>query len=843
MCAMARSHAARQHLRQVPARTRPVRAAAAAGIAAVGACLAALAAAPVPANAQPGEQPPRVPLTIAVTSMSPSYARQGQTVTISGEVRNLAASPATGLSVQLMSSKRQLDSRLQLENFAASNYLPRGAALGIAPLTRPQLGPGQTWSWKLRLPVKDLGLSCFGVYPLTVRVTDSAFQAARDPVPLPYWPAKANSCAVQRRPQPYAISWIWPLIDTPHQGTCAGLINNSLAASIAPDGRLGSLLAAGSRYTAQAKLTWAIDPALLDSVRAMRKPYPIDDSANCRPDSEHPGSRTARRWLTEVLKATAGQPVFLTPFADVDVAALTRNGNISDLKSAFAAAYQVGHQILQRNISLGASQAGPRQLSAIAWPADGIASETLLDTLAPHVNTVVLAAPAVSPFSYTPSAVSSKLTGIGKRLHILLADHEITSLLGSKGVASRQPASVFGTSQLYIAQTAMIAAEAPSDQRPVVVAPPRRWNPSAQLATQLLADTVQAPWLKPSTADHVATMRAEHVYPSVTRSAPSAELPANLLSKVHKLDQQIALLQSIRVRPDAALGRAVFGIESSAWRGKAVKHARAMLARTSRYVTTQLQGISIRGVGRHAIYHVTFGGKNSTVPVAIHSLLHYQVRVGLLVQAVKATVTGQTSSITVPPESYSATVTLTVHVHSGHGRIRLSLIAPRASAFADHPCGAAGTPSACSPLPAYPLVIVVHPTDFGTIALGICAVALALFVIGSAVRAIRLGRPTPPTETDELDDEGGQLQSDPGRRLATPSSRAPSLTAGFLPLDNSAPHDSGSGIRQEGLLDLANQRQYPDSVGADRSDLTSAGTSVLDQEPASPSRQATEERR
>jgi hypothetical protein len=766
--------------------------------------------------------------------MSPSYARQGQTVTITGEVRNLTASPATGLSVQLVSSRTRLGSRLQLENFASGNYLPRVAAVGIAPLTRPQLGPGYTWRWTIRLPVKDLGLSCFGVYPLAVQVTDAAFDAARDPVPLPYWPGKPSGCAVERRPQPSAISWIWPLIDTPHQGTCAGLINNNLAASIAPGGRLGSLLATGSRYSARAKLTWAIDPALLDSVRAMRNPYQVDaSSASCRPASEHPGSRTASRWLADVLKATAGQPVFLAPYADVDVAALTRGGNISDLKLAFVAAGQVGHQVLHRNVSSAATPAGPHQLSAIAWPADGIASKAVLDTLAPHVSTVVLAAPAVSPVTYTPSAVSSKLSDIGTTLHILLADNEITTILGSRGNVSRRPGSVFGTSQLYLAETAMIAAEAPGNPRPIVVAPPRRWNPPSQLANELLADTVQAPWLTPSTADQMATVRAEHIYPAVTRSEPSRELPGDLLSKVHGLDHQIALLQSIRVQPDPALERAVFYIESSAWRGRAVTHARAMLARTSRYVNTQLHGISIQGVGKHATYHVTFGGSVAPVNVAIHSQLHYAVRVGLLIQADNATVTGQRTMITVPAENFSRAATLTIHVHSEHGKIQLSLISPRGN-----------------PLPAYPLVIIVHPTDFGTIALGICAVVLALFVVGSAFRAIRLGRPTPPGATDELDDAAGPPEPDPGVRGYVPRSgehatarQAESPSGWITPPDHSAQRDTGAGITHGGFLDLTNRPDYPDSVGGDRSDLASAGPSFVDQEPAAPSRRTTEEHR
>jgi Family of unknown function (DUF6049) len=869
MCAMARSHAARQHPRLVPARTRPVRAAAATGIGAIASFLAVLAAAPAtPASAQTADQPPSAPLAIAVTSMNPAYARQGQTVTIKGEVKNLAATPATGLSVRLWSSRARLGTRSQLENFATGYYLPHVASVATAPLTRPQLGPGYTWQWTIRLPVKDLGLSCFGVYPLTVQVSDAAFQTAREPVPLPYWPSKARGCAAERRPKQSAVSWIWPLIDTPHQGVCAGLLNNNLAASIAPDGRLGSLLAAGSRYASRAKLTWAIDPALLDSVRAMRGPYDVGASASCGAGSEHPGSRSASRWLAEVIKVTAGQPVFLTPYADVDVAALAGSAEVSDVNNAFAAADKVGRQILHRNVSSGATQAGSHQLSSIAWPADGIASRSALDALQPHASTVVLAAPAVSPVTYTPGAVTSKLTDIGKPLRVLLADSKITALLGSSGIASREPGTAFGISQQYLAQTAMIVSEAPGINRPIVVAPPRHWNPSAQLANDLLADTVQAPWLRPATADQMASMRAEHLYPSVTQSEPSAELPSDLLSKIHKLDHQIALLQSIRVKPDPALGRAVFGIESSAWRGDAVKHARTMLARTLRYVNTQLRGISLRGVGRHSTYHVTFGGKNSTINVAIHSQLHYFVRVALLVQSDKATVTGEPPYITVPPGNYSVPVTLTVHVHSQHGKIRLSLIAPEGSAMARHP------------LPAYPLVIVVHPTDFGTIALGICAVALALFVIGSAFRAIRVGGPPPPEAGDDLDDGAGPPETDPGERPFAPQragheslreadvagpgplspadeaastallAGAPATTARSLsrsgwiaPPGDSAPRDHRGGFTSGGLPDLGNRREYPDSVGSDRSDLASAEPSVVDQEPASLGRRATEEHR
>jgi len=511
-------------------------------------------------------------------------------------------------------------------------------------------------------------------------------------------------------------------------------------------------------------------------------------------------------------------------------------------------------------------------------------------------------------------------------LHILLADHAISALLGSTAAASPRPGDIFQTSQLYLAETAMIASEAPSNNRPIMIAPPRRWDPPRKLAGGLLADTVSAPWLKPSTAGQMVAQRAEKVYPKVTQNPSPAELPAKLLHDISKLDHRIQLLQSIRVRPDPALNRAILGIESSAWRGTRAKHARLLFERTSRYVRTQLAGVTIRGGGgRHNAYRVTFGGKTSTVPVVIHSDLRYPVRVGLQVVASRAKVTGEPPLITVPALGYSNAAKLTIQVKARHGKIRLRLVAPNGSPLAGHP------------LPAFPLVIVVHPTDFGTVALVICAAALALFVIASAARAIKNGRPVPPGAADDIDestgppapdqhagasmadespdpsstinaraapvpsgttadrasgpadpaavrfvrpastrpgaghaaglppgqttvrrpatvgpampDDAGRQgngQRDPGDAAARDGAgtsesagRQPSPSGLVAPPDMAASPDAGSEIRSEGFLNPNERPEYTDSVGDDRSELTSAGPSVADQEP----RRATEERR
>jgi Family of unknown function (DUF6049) len=893
MSAMARSHVARQRTLQAPAgrpaslRAHALRMARVCVVIAIAGLATALPLLSGPAEAQPAAQA-HEPLAINVTSVNPAYAQRGQTITISGQVKNLSAATSAGLSVQLQSSRTALGTRLNLENFAHGHYQPAGQVqVSVPPARLEHLGSGRTWRFTVQLPVSKLGLSCFGVYPLTVQVSDAALATASDPVPLPYWPPKATTCTGQRRPQPFPVSWVWPLIDRPHQNACAGLTDTKLAARIAPNGRLNKLLAVGARYGARAGLTWAIDPSLLDAVRAMSKPYQVGASARCRPGAIQPADPNASRWLASVRKATAGQPLFLTPYDDVDAAALVRQGNLSDLRLAFTAAEQAGHKILGRDAVPAPVPAGPHQFSGIAWPASGIAGETVFDVLATQgVKTVILAAPSASPVNYTPGAVSRKQTGVGPTLGILLADHAITALLSTRAATSARPGDIFGTSQLYLAETAMIASERPSNVRPIMIAPPRRWDPPRQLAGGLLADTASAPWLKPSTAGQMVAQRPERIYRKVTQNTSPAELPAKLLHDVSKLDHQIALLQSIRVNPDPALSRAIFGIESSAWRGRGVKHARLLFERTARYVRSQLHGVTIRGGGGpQNAYHVTFGGKTAPVNVVIRNDLRYPIRVGVHVVANRATVTGEPPFIRVPQLSYSNPVKLTVRVNGEHGKIRLSLVAPVNSRLAGHP------------LPGFPLVIAVHPTDFGTVALVICAAALALFVIASAARAIRTGKSAPPDDANDFDgstqpptpdDHAAVPQPDeipgPGPPASNPPAPVPpgmtgrrrpvdDLTAPAVPGDGAGQQASSSGwiappehpgaaaartvYGSEAFQNLDSQSEYADSVGDDRSELTAAGPkpaagpqgpkpaagpngpSVADREP----RRATEERR
>jgi Family of unknown function (DUF6049) len=709
----------------------------------------ALCAAPAAsaAAAQPGGPPP---VSLAITSVSPAYARPGQTVTVSGTVTNTTAAPITGMTVQLLSSATPFGSRSELQEFAAGYPLPDYPVPGTSvPVTT--LAPRASTAWSIRLPVNRIGMTGFGVYPLAAQASSAAGAVLdTDNTFLPFWPGKKAA-----DPQPDDIAWIWPLIDQPRQAVCAALLNNGLAASLEGGGRLAGLLAAGAAYSASAHLTWAIDPALLASVNTMTSPYRVGGSASCAGGTRMPASQAARTWLAKLRAAIAGQPVFVTPYADIDVAAVTRASLDTDLARAYAEGRSVASAILGRNFSAGitgssagsgggsagsgggsagsgtaAGQATSDLLNSLAWPAGGIADYAVLENLAATagITAVVLDSstmPPSSPVSYTPSAQTSTPDGVGPDLHVLLSDDTITQILGSASSASDSPATSFAVAQRYLAETAMIAAQAPNLPRSIVVAPPQRWDPPAGLAATLLSETVSAPWLRTVSLGQLAT--ATSASGQVSRRPPNAvsaaELSPSLLREVRQLDHGVHLLQSIREHPDPALYTAVAAVESSAWRGggAAARQAQLLLNRVSGYVSSQESQLRIIGLSR-----VTLGGLKGPVPVSIDNRLGYPVRVMLTASSAGGTIAvkGVRTVISVPAR---AEITIKLKVSAarvGSTTLSLGLLTPGGQ-----------------PLPVRPVLMTVQATHYGTLALVIIAAALAVFMLTSAARPGR-GRRT-----------------------------------------------------------------------------------------------------
>ncbi|HEX4059691.1 MAG TPA: DUF6049 family protein [Streptosporangiaceae bacterium] len=696
------------------------RAAAALLAAAVAAGPLALGALAEPALGASQQSPAAAEPSVFIESVSPQWARPNHTVTVTGVVRNGTAAPLDGLSIQLRSSASPLGNRDDLSLYAAGHLLEADAPEGpLVPLPGV-IAPGQTVRWRATLDPATVGMTIFGVYPLAAQLLNNIDLAVATVHSfLPYWPGGTQA----QLTQPLSIAWVWPILDQPYQAICRALLSDGLAASLAQGGRLNGLLAAGRSYPA-ADLTWAIDPAVAQTAQTMSHRYTVGAGPYCGGAKTMPADQTAATWLNTLISAVSGQQAFVTPYADVDVNALSHVGLDTDLKNAFAEGRSVGSQLLHLPASSG----------TIAWPTGGLADAGILNSLASNkISTVVLSSSVMPPSgavppSYTPSAQASAATGIGSSLDVLLADQTISELLASSSGPATNPGSVFTTEQGFLAQTAMIVAELPATARSVVVTPPRLWDPAPGLADGLLNETVTAPWLRPaSLADLAAT---PHPTGQVARQAPpdhhvsKSELSRAYLRQVKTAGTAIRLEASIFSPADPGyLQTAIAALESANWPGRRGRAAapRALLGNVLTYMRAESKKVSIIDSDQ-----ITLGGSSGRVPVSISNDLHTAVQVVLHASAAgdgRLSI-GAFDGLVKIPAGKTTTIRLPVRAPTvGETDVTLILYSRNGS-----------------PLTSTRVNLTVHATRFGTLALVILCVALGVFVLTSSVRAIRRSR-------------------------------------------------------------------------------------------------------
>ncbi|HEX3390042.1 MAG TPA: DUF6049 family protein [Streptosporangiaceae bacterium] len=686
------------------------------------------------------------PVTVSITSVNPQIARPGHPVTVQGTVANPTRTAVSGLTVQLSSSVFKLTSRAALGEYAAGKLSsadePLPGALARLPGT---LAPGAVRDWTVTIRPRILPLSAFGVYPLGAEVDSRGATLSTDHTFLPFWPGSRAAAGLTQRMK---IAWIWPIFSAPEQAACPALLTNVLASSLTAGGRLGRLLAAGRTPQAlRAGLTWAIDPSVLSSAAVMRQAYQVGGNATCTGAVTKRGSLAARTWLSELRSVAAQQDYFVTPYADVDVSALTHAGLHTDLQRAQHKGDIVAGQFLGGTQRPAAAGGG----STIAWPAAGTADFGVLGSLAATgVSSVILNSslmpPKIAPL-YTPSAITSALDGVDAGLHVALTDNTLSQVLADGPTAAQQArrsravgaraasgrsartvqaaaaAGSFTTEQRFLAETAMIASEAPATPRSVVIAPPRQWNPTASLATALLTESDDAPWLRPASVSSLIS--ADSSAGQVPRVRPPGtkygrgELHRSLLRKVKGLEANIRLQASMfGAARSTYLAGAVAAVESSAWRGHP-RQAKALLASVSAYLRGQERQVRIIDTGQD-----TLTGKSGSVPVSINNRLGRTVTVLLRVRAPsgRMTVRPLVTSVTIGKHQQRTVVVKVRSAVAGSTVLRLSLAAPNGA-----------------PLPGTQAKLTVDATHFGTTALVIVAIAIAVFVVTAIARAIRRG--------------------------------------------------------------------------------------------------------
>ena len=662
-------------------------------------------------------------VSIVIDSMSPTTAKPGTTVTVAGTVSNGTSQTRSGLNVQLWSSSQEFQARDAMEVYASQGTDASLVQAGGAFYLPASLRPGATVQWHASFQVNAVGMTQFGVYPVTAQLVDAQDGVlGQNQTLLPFWPGQQAADLAR----PLDIAWVWPLIDQPHHQVCSSLTNNGLAASLAPGGRLSTLLAAGEANPG-AHLTWVVDPALLSDVATMTKAYEVDSGSGCSSPVPEPASKAAKTWLSALRTITSAQPPVITPYANVDVSALVHSGLTGDITSAYAMGYGVADDVLDGSF-------GP----SIAVPAGGTADLSVLTNLATaqHIGTVVLDSDEMPPANQSvfepDNAVTSVRTGDGQTMTVLLADNILTGVLAAGDTSSGipPPSTQFEVSQRFLAETAMIAAEAPSLDRSIVVEPPEDWSPSATLARDLLRETTGTPWLASSALGSLAgaagsghAIARQHL--PASKDSPG-ELSASYLSTVSAVGTQLGVYTDLLYQPSAAyvqgLQQAQIATESSAWRGSAAVQGLNLSDKLARFMSGEEGKIKII-----AAQQVPMGGSSGLVPVSIRNGSRHAIRVRLKASVVD--VPGRTSQLTVGRFQNLITVqpqqapTIRLPVSSapiGATAIQLRLTTANGKQL---------------PLPATSLT--VQSTRYGRAILFLIGAAIGVLVLTSVFRGVR----------------------------------------------------------------------------------------------------------
>ena len=562
------------------------------------------------------------------------------------------------------------------------------------------------------------------MYPVTAQLQDLAGDVfSSQQTLLPFWPASRAAAGLAR---PLQISWLWPLIDQPHHQACAALTSNGLAPALNSGGRLSALLNAGASH-ADADLTWIIDPALLGDVATMARPYQVGGQPNCTGAPAKPALPAAASWLAALRKVTADQPTVLTPYADVDMTALVHQGLTGDLATAYRTGDAVADGVLHGKVG-----------HDIAWPAGGTADLSVLTNLATaeHVGTVVLNSSEMKPLDaatvFQPDDAVASLRVAGLPMNVLLSDNTLTGVLkaGDTSSGTLPKSTEFAVRQRFLAETAMIAAEAPDSVRTIVVAPPANWSPSETLASALLGETSTAPWLAPAPLGSLSsspdTQRTVPRQPPPASKASPGELSRGYLNQVRARGAQLGVYKSMLYQPGVpytqSLDEALLATESAAWRGSGMQRGAALVDGLSDYVTSAEKKVTIITSDQ-----VPMGGSAGQVPVSIQN--------GLLLQAIRVRVVasvdnspGRTSQLTVGrvkvvtiPPKQTATVRLSVSsAPQGSTFINLTLTSANGTAL---------------PFGGKPLTVV--STRYGRAILFLIGAAIGVLVLTSAYRGVR----------------------------------------------------------------------------------------------------------
>lgn len=441
--------------------------------AAVAAALTAVAAALVVA-APPAAAQNATRMRVQIEGMSPRVvdATTGW-VTITGTLTNTGDRKVRDIGLRLQRGDvldTEDDLREALADPERTSALGRPARTSGFQPVGADLEPGRGTSFQIEVPLGRDGLAVDrpGVYPLAINVNGVPDYGRTERVGalttlLPVLSVPGGE-GVRPPAEPARLAVLWPLLDQPHRvrapldGGAPLLAEDDLAGSLAEGGRLHSLLVAAREATAAdpallRSMCFVVDPDLLTTAQAMTEGYRVRTAEG---PVEGRGAAAARAWLTGLRELTRGQCVIAVPFADADLAALSRADSLDLQVQAMTATEAVETAL------------GVEPLPGVVWPAGGtLDPRTLADLTATRPTTVVADA---TRLQRTQGQAPYKLA---ENLRAIPYDELVASSLA--------PADGEATSSVQngLASLVFRSGLRAEPGAPLVVAPPRRWAASA----------------------------------------------------------------------------------------------------------------------------------------------------------------------------------------------------------------------------------------------------------------------------------------------------------------------------------------------------------------------------
>lgn len=579
--------------RRAPAGLRRLAAALLAAALTAGLLTGPVAAHPGPRTEEEPEQAD-APLAVSIESMSPATVPRRGRITVTGEIRNRSRSTWTDLNVYLFASGDPMTTGAEVaEATATDQTLEVGARVTTPGLYDevPDLEPGESTTYRLSVPRRELPFSEPGVYWVGVHVLGSnedgraegADGRARTFVPL--MPERTR---VVQNPRT-TLSLVLPL-RAPVRRTQEGRVANPgrWYRRLGADGRLGRLTALGSTGFG-VPLTWVVDPAVLEAAGSLAEGNPAFDLAptsddepgqggTAEPDSpltESPAPGTgeaaegedpeaelgelteeaeaAGRWLEDFVGDAEDQDVLVVPYGDLDVATV--------LRGDFGGTLENAHRLAMEAAADLGLDADP-----VLAPISGLLPEATLEHVDPE-----------TPLLLSERAVETDATRVQLRQG---SDAVLTDEVARVGgPAPDPPFGALALRQRILAEAAVHGLEHGRD-RPLVVSLPEQWDPGPDWRSATFFSGLNTPWLRLvplSTAKAMSEVVEYDDSLAYTRAERRDEVPvanvlatqelgaagdvlAALLTRNDTIDEQVAragmLGSSVHVRPHPARARA-----------------------------------------------------------------------------------------------------------------------------------------------------------------------------------------------------------------------------------------------------------------------------------------------